>query len=106
MGAPEAPALASVSAAPCSGAASDKISVDKIFPLSKQIPLFFFFIKSLEATTLMILVNFLLIFTNSETSCFLALKRIFWRSQLLLGIWPLGYFTSFKGVLLNSKALA
>lgn len=54
----------------------------------------------------MILVNFLLIFTNSETSCFLALKRIFWRSQLLLGIWPLGYFTSFKGVLLNSKALA
>lgn len=51
-----APALASVSAAPCSGAASDKISVDKIFPPFKtNSTFFFFFIKSLEATTLMIL---------------------------------------------------
>lgn len=26
-------------------------------------------------------------------------------SQLLLGMWPLGYFTNFKGILLNGKAL-
>ena len=26
-------------------------------------------------------------------------------SRLLLGIWPLGYFSHFEGILLNSKAL-
>lgn len=49
------------------------------------------------------LVHFLLIFTYSETSCFL-MKNIL--KVLLLGIWPSGYFTSFKGIFLNSKALA
>lgn len=48
------------------GAAEDKTAVDKILPLFKKR---FSYFKSSEATTLMTchLVNFLLIFTYSET---------------------------------------